>query len=60
MLSACRATDIDSSGSTANGFTSCVYGSALYTDEATNPTNTYMDSSDAQTTPYSAGGIQFT
>jgi hypothetical protein len=59
-ISACYANDIDSSGGTAYGFVSCTNGSSIRTSETNNPTNTYMDSNDAQTTPYSAGSISFT
>jgi len=46
-LSACQANDIDSAGGIANGFYGCTYGSAIYTTEASNAGNDYMDTSDA-------------
>jgi hypothetical protein len=47
-ISACFATDIDAgAGGTANGFNTCTYGSSLYTDEAANASNDYIDAADA-------------
>lgn len=50
QLSACKATDIDTTAGNAYGFESCQYGSSLWTDEAVNPNNDWIDSSDAQIT----------
>lgn len=41
FISACYVTNAD------NGFNSCQYGSSLYTAIATNPSNTYIDTTDA-------------
>lgn len=46
-IAACHATDIDASG-VAEGFGACSYGAALFTDEATNSGNDWIDSTDAQ------------
>ena len=52
QISACKATDIDTNGGggVANGFAGCSYGAALWTDEAVNAGNDWIDSTDAQIT----------
>lgn len=49
-ISACSATDIDSSGATAYGFENCNYGAAIWTDEALNANNDWIDTVDASIT----------
>lgn len=45
-LSACQANDIDSSAGSAYGFYSCDYGSSLYTTEANNASNDFINTDD--------------
>jgi hypothetical protein len=48
QISACNANDIDSGGGgTAEGFHACVYGAALFTNEAANSGNDWIDTVDA-------------
>ncbi len=47
-ISACLAQSIVSSGGVAWGFNSCKYGAALFTSEAVNALNDWMDSDDVQ------------
>lgn len=49
QFSACLSDDIDASG-TAYGFYQCGYGSSLYTTEANNSLNDWIDTVDAQIT----------
>lgn len=49
-LAACYSTDIDTTAGTSNGFSACSYGSSLFTDEAANPTNDWIDTVDASIT----------
>lgn len=47
-LSGCYANDIDNAGAGgANGFRGCKYGSSLYTGEAANASNNFIDTADA-------------
>jgi hypothetical protein len=49
-MSACNSNDIDTAGGTAYGFASCNYGSSIYTTEAANAGNDWMNTNDAQIT----------
>jgi hypothetical protein len=49
-LSACEALNITCAGGSERGFHTCTYGSSLYTTEATNPSNDWMNTNDAQIT----------
>lgn len=48
QISACEADDIDSVSGVAEGFKDCSYGAALYTIEAINSGNDWIDTVDAQ------------
>jgi hypothetical protein len=47
QISSCKAEDIDSSGGVASGFSGCYYGSSLFTNEAVNSENDWIDTVDA-------------
>jgi hypothetical protein len=47
-ISACQASDIDSAGGNAEGFNDCNYGASLFTGEAANSGNDWIDSADPQ------------
>lgn len=49
-LSACKAENIGTVDGAANGFAICYYGSALYTEEAVNPSNDWIDTVDTNVT----------
>ncbi len=48
VISACRADDIDGGGAVVNGFNDITYGSSLFTTEAANAANDWIDTNDAQ------------
>lgn len=49
-ISSCYATNISTVGGTDEGISNCDYGAALYTSEATNSGNDWIDTVDAQIT----------
>ena len=50
QISSCKATNITGGGGTSNGFNACNYGAAIWTNEAANAANDWMDTVDAQIT----------